>query len=149
MNEKFNKNAKVEQLTKMILSREEEKGLIVKDPNFQLEFDNNKYHRYRHLPSALQHCCALFLPTTKYRSRYLALKLVSTNLNYHVLGTSAATIFLSNVILSMHLLPPMNVMLDYICMGLVDLLEARWKGQNTKRIRVVRRQWCSPGSNNH
>ena len=32
MNEKFNKNAKVEQLTKMFLSCEEEKGLIVKDP---------------------------------------------------------------------------------------------------------------------
>ena len=32
MNEKFNKNVKVEQLTKMFLSREEEKGLIVKDP---------------------------------------------------------------------------------------------------------------------
>ena len=32
MNEKFNKNAKVEQLTKMFLSRGEEKGLIVKDP---------------------------------------------------------------------------------------------------------------------
>ena len=28
----FNKNAKVEQLTKMFLSRGEEKGLIVKDP---------------------------------------------------------------------------------------------------------------------
>ena len=32
MNAKFNKNEKVEQLTKMFLSREEEKGLIVKDP---------------------------------------------------------------------------------------------------------------------
>ena len=32
MNEKFNKNAKVEQLTKKFLSREEEKGRIVKDP---------------------------------------------------------------------------------------------------------------------
>ena len=32
MNEKFNKNAKVEQLTKLFWSREEEKGLIVKDP---------------------------------------------------------------------------------------------------------------------
>ena len=32
MNEKFNKNAKVEQLTKMFLSCGEEKGLIVKDP---------------------------------------------------------------------------------------------------------------------
>ena len=31
MNEKFNRNAKVEQLTKMFLSSEEEKGLIVKD----------------------------------------------------------------------------------------------------------------------
>ena len=32
MNAKFSKNAKVEQLTKMFLSREEEKGHIVKDP---------------------------------------------------------------------------------------------------------------------
>ena len=32
MNEKFNKNTKVEQLTKVILSHGEEKGLIVKDP---------------------------------------------------------------------------------------------------------------------
>ena len=32
MNEKFNKNAKVEQLTKMFLRRGEEIGLIVKDP---------------------------------------------------------------------------------------------------------------------
>ena len=34
MNEKLNKNAKVEQLTEMFLSREEEKGFIVKDPLF-------------------------------------------------------------------------------------------------------------------
>ena len=32
MNEKLNKDTKVEQLTKMILSCGEEKGLIVKDP---------------------------------------------------------------------------------------------------------------------
>ena len=32
MNDKFNNNAKVEQLTKMCLNREEEKGLIVEDP---------------------------------------------------------------------------------------------------------------------
>ena len=32
MNEKFNKNTKVEQLTNMFLSRWEEKGLTVKDP---------------------------------------------------------------------------------------------------------------------
>ena len=32
MNEKFNKNAKVEQLTEVVLSHGEEKGLIVKDP---------------------------------------------------------------------------------------------------------------------
>ena len=32
MNEKFNKNAKVEQLTKVVLSHGEEKNLIVKDP---------------------------------------------------------------------------------------------------------------------
>ena len=33
MNEKFNKNAKVEQLTKVVLSHGEGKGLIVKDPS--------------------------------------------------------------------------------------------------------------------
>ena len=32
MNKKFNKNSKVEQLTQICLSSEEEKGLIVKDP---------------------------------------------------------------------------------------------------------------------
>ena len=32
MNEKFNLSAKVEQLTKIFLSREEEKGPIVKNP---------------------------------------------------------------------------------------------------------------------
>ena len=32
MNEKFDKNAKVQQLTKVVLSHGEEKGLIVKDP---------------------------------------------------------------------------------------------------------------------
>ena len=32
MGEKFNKNAKVEQLTKMLLNNEDEKGIIVKDP---------------------------------------------------------------------------------------------------------------------
>ena len=32
MNEKFNKNAKVEQLNKMFLGRGEEKGLFVKGP---------------------------------------------------------------------------------------------------------------------
>ena len=32
MNEKINTNAKVEQLTKVVLSHGEEKGLIVKDP---------------------------------------------------------------------------------------------------------------------
>ena len=32
MNEKFNENTKVEQLTKVVLSHGEEKGLIVKDP---------------------------------------------------------------------------------------------------------------------
>ena len=38
MNEKFNKNAKVEQLTKVVLIHGEEKGLIVKDPLFQTYF---------------------------------------------------------------------------------------------------------------
>ena len=37
MNEKFDKNAYVEQLTKTCLSREEEKGLIVKDPSWKFD----------------------------------------------------------------------------------------------------------------
>ena len=32
MSEKFNKNAKVEQLTKVVFSHGEEKGLVAKDP---------------------------------------------------------------------------------------------------------------------
>ena len=40
MNEKFNKNTKVEQLTKIFLSHGEEKGLTVKDP---LEACRKKY----------------------------------------------------------------------------------------------------------
>ena len=32
MSEKFDKNAKVEKLTNLFLSHEEQKGLIVKDP---------------------------------------------------------------------------------------------------------------------
>ena len=35
MNEKFNKNAKVKQLTEMLLGLYEEKGLIVLDPLLQ------------------------------------------------------------------------------------------------------------------
>ena len=38
MNEKFNKNSKVEQLTKVVLSHGEEKGLILKDPFANLPF---------------------------------------------------------------------------------------------------------------
>ena len=53
MNEKFNKNAKVEQLANMFLNRGEEKGLIVKDPlrntfdfevpNYRLQSTLNSY----------------------------------------------------------------------------------------------------------
>ena len=43
MNEKFNKNAKVEQLTKVVSSHGEEKGLIVKDPCFNLKNTTNLY----------------------------------------------------------------------------------------------------------
>ena len=42
MNEKFNKNAKVEQLTNMFLSRGEGKGLIVKDPLREGEFKTGR-----------------------------------------------------------------------------------------------------------
>ena len=38
MNENFNNNAKVEQLTKVVLSHGEEKGLIVKDPLSKFSF---------------------------------------------------------------------------------------------------------------
>ena len=41
MDEKFNKNSKVEQLTIMRFSCEEGKGLIVKDPYRKLEIPNS------------------------------------------------------------------------------------------------------------
>ena len=47
MNEKFNKKAKVEQLTKVVLSHGEEKGLIVKDP----------LHACEHKVTFLKHSC--------------------------------------------------------------------------------------------
>ena len=46
---------------------------------------------------------------------------MQTNLNYRVPGTSTDAIFSQMIILSMHLLPQMNVMLDFICMEQVDL----------------------------
>ena len=41
-------------------------------------------------------------------------KLVRTNSNYCVLGTGTATINILNYNISMHLLPRINVMLDFI-----------------------------------
>ena len=56
MNEKFNKNVNLEQLTYMFLSREEEKGLIVKDPSYDKVFSDvarDKLHNiYRHVSVA-------------------------------------------------------------------------------------------------
>ena len=46
MNEKFNENEKVEQLTKVVLSHGEEKGLIVKDPLFNHVI--NTYKKQHH-----------------------------------------------------------------------------------------------------
>ena len=58
-------------------------------------------------------------------------KLVRTNFIYRVLGTTTAAIFFHMIILFMHLLPRMNVMLYFICMGPVDLPGARRKRQNS------------------
>ena len=44
-----------------------------------------------------------------------------------LLGTSSAATFLQMVVLSMHLLPQMNAVLDFICMGLVGLPGVRGK----------------------
>ena len=60
------------------------------------------------------------------------LKLVRTHLNYRALGTSTATVFLSNHHSLCTYIPRMDVMLDFICMGPVDLPGARRKRQNTK-----------------
>ena len=60
------------------------------------------------------------------------LKLVRTCLNTRILGTSTAAIFFQEVILSINILPRMNGMLDFICMGPVDLQGARRKRQNSK-----------------
>ena len=51
MNEKLNKNAKVEQLTKVVLSHGEEKGLIVKDPYYPLHTDKGKQPDAPEFPS--------------------------------------------------------------------------------------------------
>ena len=63
---------------------------------------------------------------------YRYLKLVRTNLNYRVLGTSTAAIFFQMIIFYMHLLHRMHVMLDFICMGPVELSGACRKRQNIK-----------------
>ena len=53
---------------------------------------------------------------------YQPLKLVRTNLNYRVQGTSIPPPFFFQMNVNfMHLLRRMNVMLDFICMGSVDL----------------------------
>ena len=56
-----------------------------------------------------------------YMSVYSLLKLVCTNINYCVLGTSTAAIFLQMIIFSEHLLSRMNGMLYFIYMGPVNL----------------------------
>ena len=58
------------------------------------------------------------------------LKLVRTNLNYPELSTTG--ILFQMIILSMHLLPWKNAMLDFICIGSVDLLRAFGKQKYTK-----------------
>ena len=65
------------------------------------------------------------------------LKLERTYLNYRALATTndvaPPPFFFQMTILSMHLLPRMNFMLDFICIGSVDLRGARGKRkQNTK-----------------
>ena len=54
------------------------------------------------------------------------------NLNYRVPRTITAAIFFQRIILSVHLSLRMNVKLDFICIGPVDLPGARRKRQNTK-----------------
>ena len=68
---------------------------------------------------------------TKITCSYI-LKLVRTNLNYREQETGTAAILFQKVIFSMHFLPRMNVMLDFICIGPVYLPGARRKRQNTK-----------------
>ena len=55
-----------------------------------------------------------------------SLKLVHTSFNNRVLGTNTAAIFLQMIILSMHILPQIDVLLDFICMAPVDLSGVWW-----------------------
>ena len=66
---------------------------------------------------------------------------MQTNLNYCVLEISTAAIALLKlmIILSMHPLPRMNVVLDFICMGPVDLPGACQIQQNTRLDRMFGR----------
>ena len=58
------------------------------------------------------------------------LKLVSTNINYHVLVL--LPYFFEMTVPSMHPLPQMNVALTFICMGSVELWGACGKRKNSK-----------------
>ena len=57
MNGKFNKNAKVEQLTNIFLSHGEEKGLIVKDPLLL----RHTLSYYRYVKLNYMYACKLFI----------------------------------------------------------------------------------------
>ena len=74
MNVKFNKNAKVEQLTKVVLSHGEEKGLIVKDPLVSLG-------------KALAHSNKIFQALSVSRVNYLQ-SICSNSGDFHSKSTS-------------------------------------------------------------
>ena len=65
---------------------------------------------------------------TMTNAQLLSLKLIRTNLNYRVLETSAAAIFLSND----HSLYEPIAMLDFNCMCSIDLPGARGKRKKTQ-----------------
>ena len=54
-------------------------------------------------------------------AQQLTLKLVRINLNYRLVCTNTAAFFFQMSILDMHLIPWINVKLDFICMSSVDI----------------------------
>ena len=87
------------------------------------------YNFPRRILSALLFVCpALRFITHEPRKKNThSLKLARNNLKYRVQGTSTPLFFYQMIIFSMHLLPRVNVMLDFIYMDSIDLLGARGK----------------------
>ena len=101
---------------------------------------NDSQTKYRSIPALLYLVSDIYMYRHVYNKRHTCWNFFGS-----MLKACTAAIFLSSDhwFHSMHLLPRMNVMLDFICMGPADLPGARRKKQNTKW-----KNSCSPWDSN-